>query len=168
MYANNIEQLYSFFIFTILGLLIGIIFDIFRILRKTFKTTDILTYIEDILFWFITGILTLAFIFKFNNGELRFYIFIGISIGSIIYMLFISNFFIKINILIFNIIKTFIYKIIHFLTIPFIFIFSLLKKVFIKPIYFVCINFSKYITKLINKIKNIKILNKKFNKEEGI
>ena len=114
MYSNNIEQLYSFFIFTILGLLIGVIFDIFRILRKTFKTTDIVTYIEDILFWFLTGILTLAFIFKFNNGELRFYIFIGISIGSIIYMLFISNFFIKINVYILNIIKTFIYKIIYF------------------------------------------------------
>ena len=168
MYANNIEQLYSFFIFTILGLLIGVIFDIFRILRKTFKTTDIVTYIEDILFWFLTGILTLTFIFKFNNGELRFYIFIGISIGSIIYMLFISNFFIKINVYILNIIKTFIYKIIYFLTKPFIFIFSILKKVFIKPIYFICINFSKYITKIINKIKNIKILNKKLDKKEGI
>ncbi len=168
MYSNNIEQLYSFFIFTILGLLIGVIFDIFRILRKTFKTTDIVTYIEDILFWFLTGILTLVFIFKFNNGELRFYIFIGISIGSIIYMLFISNFFIKINVYILNIIKTFIYKIIYFLTKPFIFIFSILKKVFIKPIYFICINFSKYITKLINKIKNIKILNKKLDKKEGI
>lgn len=39
-----------FIIFLILGLSIGIIFDIFRAIRKTFKTSDFLTTIEDIIF----------------------------------------------------------------------------------------------------------------------
>ena len=44
MVAN---QANLFLIFTINGILIGLLFDIFRILRKSFKTPDIITYIED-------------------------------------------------------------------------------------------------------------------------
>ncbi|MDR0979226.1 MAG: spore cortex biosynthesis protein YabQ [Lachnospiraceae bacterium] len=71
---NN--QLYLFFIFVLTGLLIGILFDVFRILRKSFKTPDGITYIEDVLFWIISGILVLFTVLKFNNGEFRNYIFI--------------------------------------------------------------------------------------------
>ena len=79
------NQAYIFLIFILDGLLIGIIFDIFRIIRKTFKTSDTLTYIQDIIFWIISGILLLFSIFKFNNGEIRAYIFIGIAFGVFIY-----------------------------------------------------------------------------------
>ncbi len=62
---NN--QAYSFIIFIINGILIGILFDIFRILRKSFKTSDFITCIEDVIFWILTGIISLYFIFCFNN-----------------------------------------------------------------------------------------------------
>ena len=61
------SEVYIFFIFILLGIIIGIIFDIFRILRKSFKTKDFITNIEDVLFWIISGLLTLFTIFKFNN-----------------------------------------------------------------------------------------------------
>ena len=60
---NN--QAYLFALFIVNGILIGILFDIFRILRKTFKTSDFITYIEDIIYWIITGFLTLFFIFRY-------------------------------------------------------------------------------------------------------
>lgn len=118
MYANNFEQLTSFIIFTIVGVIISIIFDIFRILRKTFKTPDIVTYIEDIIFWIATGIIVLFSIFLFNNGELRLYIFIGIIIGIVLYMLFISKYFIKLNVFIINLIKNITAKILHIISKP--------------------------------------------------
>lgn len=75
--GDNLEnQAYLFVIFILNGFLIGILFDIFRILRKSFKTKDWLTYIQDILFWIITGFIILYSIFRFNNGELRGFIFI--------------------------------------------------------------------------------------------
>lgn len=61
------NQAYIFIVFIINGILIGILFDCFRILRKSFKTSDLITYIEDILFWVIAGIVTLYFIFYYNN-----------------------------------------------------------------------------------------------------
>lgn len=92
-------QLYNFCIFIVLGTIISFIFDIFRILRKKFKTNNFFTYIEDISFWLISGSLIISAIFKFNEGELRAYLFIGILIGIIIYILlftkFINNIFLK-------------------------------------------------------------------------
>lgn len=168
MYANNFEQLNSFFIFTLVGIVISILFDIFRVLRKTFKTPDIITYIEDILFWIITGVIVLGSIFLFNNGELRLYLFIGMSIGVLLYMLFVSKYFINISVLIISTIKKVINKILHIILKPIKIICSILKKIIFKPISFICINFKGFILKIIKKVKKIKILNKNLDKKEGI
>ena len=58
-----VKQTYLFLMFLLNGLIIGIFFDFFRILRKSFNTSDIVTYIEDFLFWLLTGILILYYIF---------------------------------------------------------------------------------------------------------
>lgn len=168
MYANNLEQLNSFLIFTLVGIIISVLFDIFRVLRKTFKTPDTVTYIEDILFWIMTGAIILSSIFLFNNGELRLYLFIGMSIGILLYMLFISKYFIKISVFIISTIKKVINKILHILLKPIKIVYSILKKIIFKPISFVCINFKGFILKIIKKSKKIKILNKKLDKKEGI
>ena len=82
----------------ITGTLLGVVFDIFRILRKSFKTSDIVTNIEDIIFGIATGTILLISIFLFNNGELRLFVFIGIIFGIVMYMLLISKYFIRLNI----------------------------------------------------------------------
>ena len=89
------NELYCFFIFIIVGVVISILFDFFRILRKSFKTPDIITYIEDIVFGVLAGIIIIFSIFKFNNGEIRSYLFIGILIGMLIYLFTISKIFIN-------------------------------------------------------------------------
>ena len=53
------NQIYSLLIFTITGIIIGLIFDVFRIARKSFKTSDFITCIEDFVFWIITGAILL-------------------------------------------------------------------------------------------------------------
>ena len=70
------NQAYLFMIFIFNGFLISILFDIFRILRKSFKINDFITYIQDILFWILTTFIILYSIFKFTNGELRGFLFI--------------------------------------------------------------------------------------------
>ena len=168
MYVNNIEQLNSFIIFMLTGILISIIFDLFRVSRKIFKTPDAITYIEDTLFWVIAGILILYSIFVFNNGELRLYIFIGILVGILLYMIFISKYFIKVNVTVLNFIKRIFNKFINLLLKPFKFIFSTLKKILFKPVSFICINLRKIMTILLKKINKIKIIDKKLNKNKGI
>ena len=96
--VNN--QAYLFLIFTFDGFIIGLLFDFFRILRKSFKTSDLVTYIQDILFWILTGFLVLYSIFIFNNGEIRLFMFLGILLGVTLYILTLSQYIIKINVFI--------------------------------------------------------------------
>ena len=90
-----INQAYLFLIFSINGIIIGLLFDIFRILRRSFKTSDGITYIQDVLFWILTGLLILYNIWYFNDGEIRIFMFLGIIMGVLIYMSTLSNILIK-------------------------------------------------------------------------
>ena len=151
------NQTYLFGIFILNGFLIGLIFDIFRILRKSFKTNDFITYIQDILFWVLTTIIILYSIFKFSNGDLRAFIFVGITIGIAIYMLLFSNSFIKINLYIINFAKI----IINFIIVkPTVFISKIIKKIIFKPTTFFFINIRKFLSVFKINIKNL------FNKKK--
>ncbi len=127
MNINIYHQLFNFFAFIITGIIIGILFDIFRIIRKSFKTPDFVTYIEDIIFWILAGFILLFTIFTFNNGEIRVYIFFSLILGLLVYMLTLSKYFIKVNVSILQ----FIQKIIK---LPLQIIVNFAKKFFICPI----------------------------------
>lgn len=84
-------------IFILTGMCIGLLFDFFRIQRKVFKTFDFITYIEDVLFWILSGIILIIVIMKYTNGEIRIYMISGMVLGLIIYLRLISKYIIKIN-----------------------------------------------------------------------
>ena len=154
------NQAYLFLVFTINGILIGLLFDIFRILRKSFKTSDMITYIQDILFWILTGLILLYSIFTFSDGEIRFYMFIGIFIGWLIYMMMFSKYFIKINVKIITIIKKIIGITLSIIIFPINILFKFMKKIFFKPINFITINIKKSKSNCKKKLKNILKLQK--------
>lgn len=159
------NQAYLFAIFILNGFLIGLLFDIFRILRKSFKTKDFVTYIQDIIFWLLAGFIILFSIFKFNDGELRGFIFIGIIIGAIIYFLLFSKIFINVNVFIIDIIKKIIY---YALIIPLKTIFKFLSKIIFKPISFIFINFRKILSKIKIKPKKLRKKNKKIKYKKDL
>ena len=150
------NQAYLFVIFTFVGIIIGIVFDIFRILRKTFKTNDIITYIEDILFWIITGIIIIFSMYMFCDGQLRFFMIIGITIGTMIYMLTISKYVIDVSVFIIKIMKKIIIYPIKILT-------NIFKKVIFNPFTFICINIRKNFVKKIKKNRGFFAKKEKYN-----
>lgn len=151
-----INQTSLFLIFTIDGVLIGIIFDIFRILRKTIKTSDFVTYIEDFLFWIITSSILFYSIFTYNNGELRFFMFLAVILGFVLYLCTISSYLIKINVKIINVIKRIFLKLFEIIYKPLIKTFKILKKIIFKPILFVIINIRKNMKNIKNRLKDKK------------
>ena len=126
------EELITLFCFFLTGVVIGILFDIFRIIRRSFKTADFIICIEDICFWLLAGLILLFSIFTFNNGELRLYVFLGILFGTLIYLLTLSKYFILIFVQIITFIKKILWhpisKIIQLLTK----VFSPIKTFFVK------------------------------------
>lgn len=141
---NNVamNQAYLFMIFIVNGIIIGILFDIFRILRKSFHTPNIVTYIEDTLFWIISALLVIYTLFIFNHGEIRLYIFIGIFLGITLYMLFFSKTIVKVSVKIITFLKEIICRIFTVLVSPFIKIFQVLKK-FVSSLYQFLFHFVK-------------------------
>ena len=94
-----------FLLFALDGVIIGILFDFFRILRRSFSTGNILTAVEDIIFWICAGIILLYSIFVYNNGAIRGYMFLGVFCGATLCMLTLSKIFINVNVYILYFIK---------------------------------------------------------------
>lgn len=124
------NQASIFLIYISTGILICMFYDIFRALRKAFKTKNIFIYLEDLIFWTVVGTVLIIEILHFNSGELRFYIFLGIVIGCLIYLLTISKFILKILTNIFKTIKKIIWIIIN----PIIHFYKLIVSLFTKII----------------------------------
>lgn len=157
------HQAYAFLIFVLNGLLIGIIFDVFRIFRKSFKTPDFVTYIQDFIFWLLSGLLLLYSIFKFNNGELRLFVFLGVTIGFAIYMLAFSRLLINISVSVIDVIK----RIFHYLIIvPIKFIIKIFKLIIGKPIIYMCKKIENLCKKIITKSKNILFKRKNYKNKK--
>lgn len=124
------SQLLCLGIFIITGILIGLLFDVFRILRKSFHTVDWITYMQDILFWILAGSMMLFSIFTFNHGEIRSYVFIGMIIGIIIYILALSKIFVKSSVTIILFLKKVLSYPVHLIE-------KLIKTIVVKPILFI-------------------------------
>lgn len=164
MNTEIVNQAYLFGIYSICGIIIGIFFDIFRILRRSFKTPDIITYIEDIIFGILTGIFLIFIIFVFNNGELRFYIFLALIIGLSLYLLTISKFFVKFNVKIITTITKIVVKIVSLTIYPIKLLKNAILGAILSPFRILTINVKSILKNKKTRIKNKKV--KKISKDK--
>lgn len=87
----------TLFIYSILsGILIGVLFDIYRIIRGVEEPGKIVTAIEDLLFWILTAIIIFVFMMYTNYAYLSFNIFVYIAMGIFLHFKLFSKTFIKI------------------------------------------------------------------------
>ncbi len=156
-----INQAYLFMVFSIVGIIIGLLFDIFRIIRKTTKTNDVITYVEDILFWILTGIIIIYAMYKFCDGELRFFMIMGIVLGTCLYIVTMSQYVIKISVWFINVIK-------KILIYPIIAICKFTKKMFIRPMFIICVNLRKIFKVIVKKNKKSRGIFEKKEKYNSI
>ncbi len=87
-----LEQLTTFFILLGVGLFMGLVFDVYRVSRNYIKLPKFIYHIIDLLIWLILALVVFAFLLISNWGELRFYIFISLTIGIGIYFVLFSKY----------------------------------------------------------------------------
>lgn len=114
MITSLYDQIKILIIFAITGIIIGLLFDFFRIQRKVINTFDFITYLQDALFWILSGIVLIISIMNFTNGEIRSYMILGIIIGVVLYFNTFSKYIMKISVGIAN----FFIKILNILISP--------------------------------------------------
>lgn len=89
------KEVYVFFSSVIVGVILAVIFDFFRLMRRKGNTSNIIVYLQDILYWIIVAFVVVASAFITNDGALRGYMFVGYILGAIIYLISISKLILK-------------------------------------------------------------------------
>lgn len=79
------EQTVDFLWSVAFGALLGLFYDVFRIVRVAVRAPSPVVFIQDVVFWFLAGLCTFIFIFAINAGELRLFLFLGILAGAAAY-----------------------------------------------------------------------------------
>lgn len=91
MLTDGYTDFISFLVAVATGGILCLIYDFFRILRIAFKSKTITVFFEDLLFFFICGVVTYCVLLLRCSGRLRFFIFAGEVIGFIIIRLTLSR-----------------------------------------------------------------------------
>ncbi len=73
------------------GLLTGLLFDTYRVLRGFENPNKILTFIEDILFWILCTFLVFLFLLYTNQAFMGLYVYLYILFGLYLYMKLLSR-----------------------------------------------------------------------------
>lgn len=74
-----------FFLSLGFGFLLGILYDIFRMIRMIISGSEKFVFAADMLYFLLCGVLSFFFILVTDDGRLRFYTVIGEALGWMIY-----------------------------------------------------------------------------------
>lgn len=85
MEITNGQQLNELFLSCGLGFLLGAFYDIFRVMRLVMKPGAKAVFVQDMVFFLTSAIATFLFALAVMDGELRFYLFIGLIAGFCAY-----------------------------------------------------------------------------------
>lgn len=89
---NSGFQILSFLYAFLLGILFSVFYDFFKVTRKVFNLSDLIIFIEDIIYFLIISFVTFLFLISTTNGKLRIYVFLSVSLGFYIWKISLSKY----------------------------------------------------------------------------
>ncbi|MGL4362859.1 MAG: spore cortex biosynthesis protein YabQ [Cellulosilyticaceae bacterium] len=110
-----------------IGIIMGMIYDIIRIIRKIVIHPNWLVQAEDALYWISCIGIGFTALYIHNFAEIRVFVFIGMILGAILYFATVSIIFMKVATWIINLMRKIISELIRILSIPLRFIIRLLS-----------------------------------------
>ncbi len=85
--VQTLEFLYA----GLLGVGLGVLFDVMRVLRSYIPKSHAITAALDSLFWFAAIIALLAFTMTVSGGRMRWYVLLGVFSGGFVYIAALSE-----------------------------------------------------------------------------
>lgn len=113
MIVSISEQLYVFGLAALMGAALGVLYDVFKVMRLVGLNSSVLVFFEDILFFAVSTVTMFSFYMQITDGKFRVYPLISAVIGFALYFLTLEK-------IVFFVIK----KIYRFLTSVFCFIYK--------------------------------------------
>lgn len=92
----SINQQFGLIVFSLIsGIITGVLFDLYRLIRGFNNSNKIITFIEDTLFWIFTAVVVFIFLLYTNYAYIGMYLYMWIAIGIYLYMKLASRIFIN-------------------------------------------------------------------------
>ncbi|MBM7557180.1 spore cortex biosynthesis protein YabQ [Halanaerobacter jeridensis] len=88
-------QFFTFLNMILVGGIIGLIFDFYRVLKRKMIFSVYLSNLFDFLIFLIFTFIVFVRLIQLNGGQVRWYIFLGVIVGNIIYYFSISKIAVK-------------------------------------------------------------------------
>ena len=111
----------------LIGVIMGMLYDLIRIFRKIIPHSNWSVQIEDAIYWVVCALTGFSILYMHNYGQIRFFVFIGIILGSVFYFCTFSIIFMKFATWLIDLIKHIIRTLVHILSIPIRWIISIIK-----------------------------------------
>ncbi|CAH0122001.1 spore cortex biosynthesis protein YabQ [Paenibacillus sp. CECT 9249] len=113
------------------GVCMGIVFDSYRVVSGQLYFPKWTKPVLDIVYWLLATGFVFRVLYVNNQGEVRFYVFLGLFLGVWFYFLFISSITVKIVVILIKAVKQFIWFLVRFFDVtvvrPIILLYRLLR-----------------------------------------
>ncbi|MBE3574718.1 MAG: hypothetical protein IMW99_04600 [Firmicutes bacterium] len=84
-------QIRGFLLVVLAGITLGLLFDVYRLMRGVARPGRWGTLAGDLGYWLVSGAVTAVFLWQASWGELRLHSLLGLALGAGLYLLFLSR-----------------------------------------------------------------------------
>lgn len=127
MYMLTIADQTRLFLLALgLGFLLGVLYDLFRVVRMAFTMRRVGVFIQDVLFFLTCAAVTFIFLLAVNQGEIRGFVIAGEGLGFLIYYFSFGLLAMRVSSFLVHTIR----KLFHLISLPFRAFFRLLRRLF--------------------------------------
>lgn len=127
------SQEYMLLVSIMAGMLLGFLWDIYRLLRHYIKLGSIGVAIGDLIYWLVSIYAGTSLIFELSYGNIRFFILMGFVLGALLYFYGMSSYILRLFIFVIDKISALIIKTLNKLIEPIKFILRKIK-IFLYPV----------------------------------
>lgn len=92
MFPADGMQFASFLVAFLLGIGLGIAYEIFRVPRLLLCISPILVFVADTLYFFLCSVVLFLFVFFANDGQVRLFLLLSTAVGGMLYALTVGRF----------------------------------------------------------------------------
>lgn len=85
METSLISQISFFLVSAVVGVALSLFFDVFRVINIILKFSTKRIFFEDVTYFVLCAVMTFMYLLVVAQGEIRFYIIVGETIGWLIY-----------------------------------------------------------------------------------
>jgi len=131
------DQTLVFFQGMLVGAVLALLFDAFRISRIALPTPVWAVFVEDVVFFLVCAVVTFSLMLSVLDGQVRFFVLVGQGLGAALYSLTLGQLVMAVSKTIISIIKRILWFLFRWILLPVWKLFYHIVAFCLRPFYFI-------------------------------